>query len=60
MTARVEKTMTTKEEMNTYRTTARVVGVMYIAGMVVGIAGTCSSNPCLVRPITLPRFPRTA
>jgi Domain of unknown function (DUF4386) len=31
--------MTTKEAMNTYRTTARVVGVVYLAGFVVGIAG---------------------
>ena len=31
--------MMTKEHMNTYRTTARVVGVMYLAGFVVGIAG---------------------
>src|SRR5438105_9920234 len=34
-----ENTMTTKETMNTYRTTARVVGVMYLAGFVVGIVG---------------------
>jgi hypothetical protein len=33
------KTMTTNENMNTYRTTARVVGVVYLAGFVVGIAG---------------------
>src|SRR5256885_3401371 len=32
--------MTTKEEMNTYRTTARVVGVVYLAGFVVGIVGS--------------------
>jgi hypothetical protein len=31
--------MTTKETMNTYRTTARVVGVVYLAGFVVGIGG---------------------
>lgn len=31
--------MTTKENMNTYSTTARVVGVMYLAGFVVGIGG---------------------
>lgn len=31
--------MNTKEEMNKYRTTARVVGVVYIAGFVVGIGG---------------------
>src|SRR5689334_21861355 len=34
-----EKTMTTKEHMNPYRTTARVVGVVYLAGFVVGIVG---------------------
>jgi Domain of unknown function (DUF4386) len=32
--------MKTKEGMNTYRTTARVVGVIYLAGFVVGLAGT--------------------
>ena len=31
--------MTTKEATNTYRTTARVVGVIYLMGFVVGIAG---------------------
>ena len=31
--------MTTKEVMNTYRTTARVVGVVYLAGFVVGLVG---------------------
>ena len=31
--------MTTKEETNTYRTTARVVGVIYLMGFVVGIGG---------------------
>jgi hypothetical protein len=31
--------MTTKEGMNTYRTTAIVVGVMYLAGFVVGLVG---------------------
>jgi hypothetical protein len=31
--------MTSKEEMNTFRTTAKVVGVVYIAGFVVGIGG---------------------
>ena len=29
----------TKEHTNTYRTTARVVGVVYLAGFVVGIVG---------------------
>src|SRR6266704_4922012 len=32
--------MTTKERMNTYRTTAIVVGVVYLAGFVVGLVGT--------------------
>ena len=31
--------MTTKEVINKYRTTARVVGAVYLAGFVVGIAG---------------------
>ena len=31
--------MTTKERMNTYRTTAIVVGVVYLAGFVVGLVG---------------------
>ncbi len=31
--------MTTKEGMNTYRTTAIVVGVVYLAGFVVGLMG---------------------
>ncbi|MBI5031929.1 MAG: DUF4386 domain-containing protein [Chloroflexi bacterium] len=31
--------MTTKEKINTFRTTARVVGVVYLAGFVVGIGG---------------------
>jgi hypothetical protein len=41
-------------------TTAKVVGVVYLAGFVVGIGGTYSSNLFLVRRITLPPFPRTA
>ncbi|GHO99303.1 hypothetical protein KSF_093510 [Reticulibacter mediterranei] len=32
--------MKIKEEMNTYRTTATVVGIVYLAGFVVGLAGT--------------------
>jgi hypothetical protein len=31
--------MTTKETMNPYRTTARIVGVVYLAGFVVGLVG---------------------
>lgn len=37
--------MTTKEKVNTYRTTARVVGALYIAGFVAGIAGSVLSTP---------------
>jgi len=32
--------MTTKEGMNTYRTTAIIVGMIYLAGFVVGLVGT--------------------
>ncbi len=38
-----KNTMTTKGEVNTYRTTARVVGLLYILGFVVGIAGSALS-----------------
>jgi hypothetical protein len=31
--------MTTKESMNTYRTTSRVVGTLFLAGMVIGVVG---------------------
>jgi len=37
--------MNTNEEVNTYRTTARVVGVLYILGFVVGIAGSVLGAP---------------
>lgn len=33
------KTMTREGKMNTYRTTAKIVGAMYLAGFVVGISG---------------------
>ncbi len=42
MAARVERgerTMTGEGKTNTYRTTAKIVGAMYIAGFVVGISG---------------------
>jgi hypothetical protein len=38
-TTKRSKMMITKEATNTYRTTARVVGVVYLAGFVVGIGG---------------------
>ena len=37
--------MTTRENMNTYRTTAKVVGALYIIGFVVGIAGSALGTP---------------
>jgi hypothetical protein len=40
-----ENIMTTKQEVNTYRTTAKVVGMLYIFGFVVGIAGSVLSTP---------------
>ena len=42
--------MTTKENMNTYRTTARVVGVVYLAGFVVGIGGIALIQSILGAP----------
>ena len=36
--------------MNTYRTTARVVGVLYLAGMVVGIGGNVLIQSILGAP----------
>jgi hypothetical protein len=42
--------MMTKETMNTYRTTARVVGVVYLAGFVVGIGGEILIQPILGAP----------
>jgi hypothetical protein len=42
--------MTNKEEMNKYRTTARVVGVVYIAGFVVGIGGNIMIQSILGAP----------
>jgi hypothetical protein len=42
--------MTTKEEMNPYRTTARVVGVVYLAGFVVGIGGEALFQSILGAP----------
>lgn len=42
--------MTTKEKVNIYRTTARVVGVVYLMGFVVGIAGNALSQSILGAP----------
>lgn len=42
--------MNTKEGMNTYRTTAKVVGVVYLAGFVVGLVGTGLIQSILAAP----------
>lgn len=42
--------MTTKEGMNKYRTTASVVGLIYIAGMVIGIGGNILVQSILGAP----------
>lgn len=42
--------MTTKERTNTYRTTAIVVGVIYLAGFVVGLVGTGLTQSILGAP----------
>jgi hypothetical protein len=42
--------MTTNEVMNNYRTTARVVGVMYLLGIVIGIGGFMMFQPLLGAP----------
>ena len=42
--------MTTKEEMNTFRTTATVVGIVYLAGFVVGIGGNILIQSILGAP----------
>ena len=38
------------KEMNTYRTTAKVVGIIYLAGMVVGIGGNILIQSMLGTP----------
>jgi len=42
--------MTTKEEMNKYRKTATVVGIVYLAGFVVGIVGNIMIKSVLDAP----------
>jgi hypothetical protein len=42
--------LTTKEGINTYRTTARVVGLLFIAGMVIGIGGNILVQSILGAP----------
>lgn len=49
--------MTTNEKTNTYRTTARIVGAMYLAGMVVGITGIVLIQSILGAPDHLATLP---
>lgn len=42
--------MTSREELNKYRTTARIVGVVYLAGFVVGIGGNILIQAILGAP----------
>jgi hypothetical protein len=42
--------MATKEDVNTYRTTARIVGVIYLAGFAVGIVGNMLIQSVLGAP----------
>jgi uncharacterized membrane protein len=43
-------TMTSRSDRNYYRTTARIVGVLYLAGMVVGIGGNILIQSILTAP----------
>src|SRR3954449_9044571 len=45
-----ENTMITKAAINQYRTTAKVVGVVYLAGFVVGIGGNILIQSILGAP----------
>jgi hypothetical protein len=51
------KTMTREGKMNTYRTTARIVGAMYLAGFVVGIGGIVLIQSILGAPDHLATLP---
>ncbi len=51
------KTMTREGNMNTYRTTARIVGAMYLAGFVVGITGIVLIQSILGAPDHLATLP---
>lgn len=49
--------MAASEKTNTYRTTARIVGTMYLAGMVVGITGIVLIQSILGAPDRLATLP---
>jgi uncharacterized membrane protein len=51
------KTITRGGKMNTYRTTARIVGAMYLAGFVVGIGGIVLIQSILGAPDHLATLP---
>jgi len=53
-------TVTNPSDQNYYRTTARIVGVLYLAGMVVGIGGKILIQSILTAPMVCPRSPRAA
>ncbi len=57
---RGERTMNGEGKMNTYRTTARVVGVIYLAGMVVGIGGIVLIQSILTAPDHLATLPASS
>ena len=53
----LRKTITGEGRMNTYRTTARVVGALFLAGIVIGIGGHVLIQSILGAPdhlVTLP------
>ena len=54
------KTMTRDGKMNTYRTTARIVGAMYLAGFVVGITGIVLIQSILGAPDHLATLPASS
>src|SRR5215213_10488116 len=54
------KTMTREGKMNTYRTTARIVGAMYLAGFVVGITGIVLIQSILGAPDHLATLPASS
>ena len=54
---REERTMKVEGKMNTYRTTARIVGAMYLAGFVVGIGGIVLIQSILGAPDHLATLP---
>jgi hypothetical protein len=60
MHTQLQSTVPSRLSRNNYRTTARVVGVLYLAGMVVGIGGNLLIQSILGPRTTFRRLPRTA